>query len=330
MSAPATPTVRTPEYGIPHLPVSLFAAVMGLGGTALAWRRADHVWGLAQWPSLVFVALAVTVFAVVGTAYIIKGLRWPHTVQAEFRHPIRMAFVPTITIALLVLATALQDLARPVAVVLWWIGAVGHLAATVWALSSWTVREDIGVGHITPAWFIPVVGNIVTPLAAPTIGSVEFAWFAFGVGMIFWVALLPIILYRIVLHETPFPPKLRPTYAIFIAPPAVAMLSWQSLTGRLDDPMGRVLYAAVVILAVLVAAQWPRLRTVPFALPYWAYTFPLAAGATAAIAVAGALPGVVYDIVAIVLLTVSTLVSLGVLARTLLAHSRRQVLVPEK
>lgn len=317
------------EHGIAHLPVSFFAAVMGVGGTALAWRRASHVWGLPEWPQLVLLALAALIFVVLAAAYLVKLARWPQAVLAELRHPVRMAFVPTITIAMLVLATAAQDVARPVAVVLWWAGALGHLAATVWALSSWTVREDIGVGHITPAWFIPVVGNVVTPLAAPSIGSVELAWFTFGVGMVFWLALLPLVLYRVILHAAPFAPKLLPTYAVFIAPPAVATLSWQSLTGELGSPAPRILYAAALAFVVLVAAQLPRLRRVPFALTWWAYTFPVAAAAATAVAVAGALPGVGYDVAAVVLLLTSTVLTLGVLARTLVAQARRQVLVPE-
>ena len=42
-----------------HLPVALFSAVMGLGGVSLAWRRAALVWGVPEWPHLVFLTAAV-------------------------------------------------------------------------------------------------------------------------------------------------------------------------------------------------------------------------------------------------------------------------------
>ncbi len=312
-----------------HLPVTLFASVMGLGGLSLAWRRAALSWGVPQWPSLALLALATTAFVVVGTLYIVKWLRHPAAARAELRHPVRMTFAPTITISVLVLATAGQSVAPGLASALWWIGAVGHLAATAAVLSAWFSRPDIGPGAVTPAWFVPVVGNVITPLAAARLGSLELAWFAFGVGIVFWLALLPLLLQRVLLHDPPLPSKLLPTIALFIAPPAVAMLSWEALTGVADGPVVRVLYAATMFFVVLLLAQVPRLRRLPFALPAWAYTFPLAAASAAAITMATARPQPAYDVVAVLLLGGTTVLVLAVAALTLRAAARRQICVPE-
>lgn len=313
-----------------HLPVTLFSAVMGLGGTALAWRRAARVWELPEWPFLTFLALASVAFVVVAVAYVAKWVRHPQAARAELRHPVKMAFAPTITIAVLILATAYAEIAPTLATVLWWVGAVGHLLATVLVLTAWAGRGDIGASQITPAWFIPVVGNIVTPLAAGSVGSVELAWVAFGVGVLFWVALLPLVLERVLIHAEPLPARLLPTLAIFVAPPAVALLSWEVLTGRVDDPFGRVLHAAVLAFVAVLVAQAGRLHRIPFALPYWAYTFPLAAAAVATTAMAGARPGWGYDLVAGALLVLVTALALYVLALTLRAAVRGQICVPEE
>ncbi len=331
----------TPVSGIPagsggspggrleHFPVTLFSSVMGIGGLALAWRRGARVWGAPEWPSDVLFWLAVAVFAVVAVLYAAKWLRHPAAAWAEIQHPIRMTFVPTITIAILVLATAGQEDLPALARVGWWVGPVGHLVLTVAVLTAWFSRADILHSHVTPAWFIPIVGNVVTPLAAPRIGSVEVAWLSFGVGIVFWLALLPLLLQRVLLHDQPLPQKLLPTIAIFIAPPSVAMLSWQSLTGTLEDPVGRILFAAAMMFTTLFFTQAVRLRSIPFALPYWAYSFPLAAASAAAVAMAGARPGVGYDIVGGVLLGLTTVVVLLVLALTLRAAARGQICVPE-
>lgn len=318
-----------PEPSLQHLPVTVFSSVMGIGGLSLAWRRATHVWDFPVWPSQLLFWIALTVFVVIGAAYAAKTMRYPAAVGSELRHPIRMAFAPTITISLLILATAGSDLMTPVARVAWWVGGVAHLAATVLVVTEWVGREDIMLTQVTPAWFIPVVGNVVTPLGASSIGSVEFGWIAFGIGIVFWLALLPLLLYRLLLHEHPLPSKLLPTLAIFIAPPAVAMLSWQQLTGNHGDPASRILFAAALMFIALLLAQFARLRTIPFALPYWAYTFPMAAGTAAAIASAGDLPSIGYDVVAIVLLSVTTLLVVVVSALTLRAAGRGEICVPE-
>lgn len=312
-----------------HFPVTLFSSVMGLGGVALAWRRAALVWDLPEWPFLAFLVLAVLAFLVVGVLYAVKWLRHPSAARSELRHPIRMAFAPTLTIAILVLATALSEIAPTVASVLWWVGALGHLAATIAVLSSWFGRTDLLAGHVTPAWFIPIVGNVITPLAAPTIGSVDVAWISFGVGVVFWLGLLPLLFQRLLTHHEPLPAKLLPTIAIFIAPPAVTMLSWQSLTGASADPVSRVLYAATMMFVVLLVTQVGRLRALPFALPFWAYTFPLAAGAVAAVAMAGQVDGVGYDLAAALLLALATVLALVVSVLTLHAAARGQICVPE-
>ncbi|MFN2318520.1 MAG: SLAC1 anion channel family protein [Dermatophilaceae bacterium] len=326
------PTVTTPpatEPRLAHFPVTLFSSVMGLGGLALAWRRAAVVWDLPEWPARIALAMAILAFVVVGSLYATKWLRHPDDARAELRHPVRMAFAPTLTIAILVLATALAELAPSVASVLWWIGAVGHLAATLAVLSAWLGRADILAGHVTPAWFIPIVGNVITPLAAPSIGSVELGWFSFGVGVVFWLGLLPLLFQRLLTHPEPLPAKLLPTIAIFSAPPAVAMLSWQSLTGASADPVSRVLYAATIMFVALLLTQVGRLRALPFALPFWAYTFPLAASAAAALAMAGQIDSIGYDLVAGALLALATGLALVVSVLTLRAAAHGQICVPE-
>lgn len=331
-SATATTPVAA-AHRLAYLPVTLFASVMGIGGLALAWRRAARVWQLPTWPAHGLFWLALAAFVAVAIAYAAKWIRHPAAARAELRHPIRMAFVPTITIALLILATAGQDLLPGPARVAWWAGAVGHLALTVAVLSAWFGRPDIGLTQATPAWFIPIVGNVITPLAAPELGSIDLAWFAFGVGLVFWIGLLPILLLRVLVHADPLPPKLLPTLAIFVAPPAVTGLSWQVLTGGSGDPsanpVAMILYAATIMFVLLVLAQAGRLRRLPFALPWWAYTFPSAAAAASAIAMAGTRPGLVFDLVAALLLALATVLVAMVTVLTARAALQGRICLPE-
>lgn len=318
-----------PPSRLAQVPVTLFSVVMGLAGLSLAWRRAAHVWDVPEVVGESLFVLAAAVFVLIAAAYVAKWVRHPDAVRAELRHPVKMSFVPTVTISLLLLATAGQDLVEDLATVLWWVGATGHLTLTVVVLSAWFGRPDITLGQVTPAWFIPIVGNVVTPLAAPALGSIDLAWFAFSVGLIFWLGVLPLLLHRILLHEVPLPDKLLPTLAIFIAPPAVAMLAWQALTGETLDPVSRILHSVAVMFTLLLLAQVARLRTIPFAVPYWAYSFPLAAVATASIVMAAALESTLYDVLAVFLLGLTTLVVAVVGALTLRALARGSLFVPE-
>jgi tellurite resistance protein len=322
-------TQVAPLRRLQHLPVTLFASVMGIGGLSLAWRRAALVWDVDPVISQALFWVGLAVYVLLVGLYVATWVLHPAAARAELRHPIRMAFVPTITIGLLILATAGQDLLTGPARVAWWVGAVGHLVMTMAVLGAWFEREDIGLSQVTPAWFIPVVGNVITPLGAATLGSVQLAWFSWSVGLVFYVALLPVLLLRVLLHGDPIPPKLLPTIAIFVAPPAVTGISWGVLTGRFDDPVFHIFFAATMAFLLLVLAQLPRLRRIPFALPYWAYTFPLTAASVISTIAASALPGTAYDVIAVAVLALATVVVTTVAALTVVAAARHQICVPE-
>lgn len=314
--------------GLAHLPVPLFAAVLGIGGLALAYRRTALVWGGTSSIADALAIVAALLLLGLLTAYAAKWLRHPAAARAELRHPMRMTFVPAITVGTVIVATALAGPAPGLATVLWWIGALGHLVATIVVLHAWTTRPDITTAHVTPAWFIPVVGNVITPLAAPSVGSIEVAWIAFGVGLGFWIALLPLVGFRLVLGEEPLPVRLRPTLVILIAPPAVAGLSLSVLTG--DVGVGvRVLWAMALAFTALVLLSLRRLLAAPFGLPWWAATFPLTALASLAVVMASATGSRIYAALAVGLLASATVVVLAVSTLTVRAALRGEICVPE-
>lgn len=315
--------------GIRHVPVPLFAAVMGMGGLALAWRRATFAWALPDWPWHILLGLAGLMFIAISLAYLAKLIRHADAVIEDLNHPIRMAFVPTITISLLILATGLSEIAPSFASGLWWVGAVGHLAATIHVIGSWFRRPDISPTVMTPAWLIPVVGNVVTPLAAPAVGNLELAWFSFGIGVIFWLGLWPLLLQRVLTHDTPLPEKLTPTIAIFLAPPSVIALSWQSLTGHLADPFGLIMHGAAVFFGFLLLAQIPKLRTIPFSLPILAYTFPVATVATVTVGMAAVTGSGFHTALGVIALAIATVVVLGAVGRVGIAAVKGQIFQPE-
>ncbi|MFX4155809.1 C4-dicarboxylate ABC transporter, partial [Aliarcobacter butzleri] len=75
-----------------------------------------------------------------------------------------------------------------------------------------------------PAWFIPIVGNLIVPLAGVGIVDNTILYFYFSIGIFFWINLFAIILNRIIFHNQ-FAPKLKPTHFILIAPPAIGFIS---------------------------------------------------------------------------------------------------------
>lgn len=267
-----------------YFPVTFFVSVMGTGGLALAWRRASVVFGAPTTVSSVLFWLALALWLAVAVAYTIRWVRYRESAIDELRQPAKLPFLAAITIGPLLLATAGQDVAPSLAETLWWLGALGNLAMTVYVMTQWVNLPGLRQAHVNPAWFIPVVGNLLTPLAGPSLGSVRLSWLAFSVGAFFWLTLTPIVLARLFLAEPPLPARLQPTLAILIAPPAVAPLALAALVPQTSIGLLAGLTDVALFSFVLLLAHAGRLAKLPFAMSWWAYSFPLAALAAATIA----------------------------------------------
>jgi tellurite resistance protein len=310
-----------------HFPISFFATVMGLAGLAIAWEKAQSSLGLGLPLALPLVGLTAAVFLAVLALYLAKLVRHPAAVVQELRHPVKLSFFPTISISIILLGTASLPLLPTLAHALWWIGTGLHLAFTLYVLNAWIQQEHFEVQHMNPAWFIPVVGNVLVPIAGLPLGYVELSWFFFSIGMLFWVVLFTIIFYRVLFHH-PIPARLTPTLFILIAPPAVGFVSYTRLAGGLDS-FGRVLFFSAVFLTLLLFTQIGRFARLQFFLSWWAYSFPLAA-ITIASFVMHDLSGVgAYRMLGIGLLGLLTLVVAMLCVRTLLAIRAQGICVPE-
>jgi tellurite resistance protein len=313
-----------------NFPVTFFAVVMGLGGLTLAWQRAAAVLDAPELIGKALFWITAVVYLAILVAYLAKLARHPGAVRAELHHPVRLAFMPTSAIALLLLATAADPYLPHVAGALWWAGVLTQLPMTLYVLSAWISRPAFGLQHITPAWFIPVVGNLVVPLAGAEHGPAELSWFFFSFGLVFWAALLPLVLTRLFIHEQPIPPQLLPTLAVLLAPPAVAFLDYLRMEPDGFGTFARVLYYTALFFGLLVLAQFATLRRVPFFLSWWAYSFPLAALTAATVVMAAAL-GKPAALVALswVLLAGLSLLLVTLAVRTAAAMAGGRICVPE-
>ncbi|MBC9071015.1 SLAC1 anion channel family protein [Thauera sp. CAU 1555] len=310
-----------------HFPVALFSTVMGMAGLTLAWLKAQHVGGAPGLPGELLRWVASGLYLFLLAVYALKIVRHPGEVAAERRHPVRLNFFPAISIGLLLLATAWAAAAPGAAQWMWGVGAAMHLAFTLWAMGSWIHHTHYDIKHANPAWFIPVVGNILVPVAGVKLAPADISWFFFSIGLVFWLVLMTIVLYRLFFHE-PLPARLTPTLFILIAPPAVGFLSYVALTDSVD-PFARVLYFVALFLTLLLASNALRFFRLPFFISAWAYSFPLAAMTIATFEMAAHGGGAFYLNLGWALISVLSAVVALLVAKTVLAALQGRICVPE-
>lgn len=318
-----TTTDALPDSRLEHFPISFFGMAMGIFGLALALRAGGFA-------GVSWIAGAAGIVVLIGLFFTLalKAMRhWDALVQ-EWHHPIRLAFFPATTISLLLLSTYLREELHALANVIWIIGAAGQGILTLIVVSAWISARPFGPGHLGPAWFIPAVGNVVVPLAGVPLGHVELSWYFFSVGVIFWIVLLTLVFNRLIFHD-PLPGKLRPTLVILIAPPAVAFLAWVQLHGGVIDAPARMLINIGYFFALLVAIQVPALLKLPFALSFWALSFPLAAITVASFRFAALTQSGLHRGIGLILLALLVLTIAALAVRTIQAAMKGQICVPE-
>lgn len=331
-ASPATPSTETAtavpvKQSLKYLPVPIFSTVMGTTGLALVWLKAHGALGMPLLVGEGLRGIASALFVLLLVLYGLKALRYPEAVAMEVRHPVRVSFVPTVSISLLLLAISYLDSAPTVALWLWIVGLVLHLGLTLAIFGSWLHDTHYTIQHVSPAWFIPIVGNIVVPVAGAKLGFPELSWFFFSNGLVFWLMLLAIVLYRLIFHE-PLPPRLVPTFFILLAPPSVGFIAYVNLTGTVDN-FARILYYTALFLGLLLASHAVRFLRLPFFISIWAYSFPLAALTLATLIMSTHLPSMAFLCLAIGLLAFLSLVLAALALRTLIGVWRGEICVPE-
>ena len=260
---------------IENFPVSFFAMIMGLSGLTIAWQKAAHLLDADSNAAIPLVLITCLMFMGLAFIYGVKLIGSRHAVVEELRHPVKLNFFPAISISMILLSVIFLPLQQQAAHILWLAGIVLHLAFTLYVMSVWIHHDRFEIHHINPAWFIPVVGNVLVPITGTALGYAEVSWFFFSIGIVFWVVLFSIIFNRVLFHQA-LPEKLMPTLFILIAPPAVGFLSYSALIGGIDS-FARVLYYTALFLTLLLLTQLPRFAKLQFFLSWWAYSFPLAA-----------------------------------------------------
>jgi tellurite resistance protein len=314
LNAVATVSVEADKPVLARLSIATFGMVMGLGGLANAWGIAATTFPLPIVVSQVLLVLAFVTFVVLVAAHLAKLCFHFDAVAEEFAHPVRASFFPAVSVAAVVLSIGTRRYAPALAEGLWWFGATLHFVLAVTLIRRWVLHaQDESV--LTPAWFIPIVGNILVPVGGVPLGHVEISWFFFSIGLVFWLSFFTIVLHR-VLFVPAMSQRSLPTLFILLAPPSIGLSAYLAFTGGHAGSLGDILYCLALFIAILLATLVRHLAHGPFFMSWWAMTFPADGWAGACIAYHRARPTGYTAAIAIVALTVASLIVVWITAHT--------------
>lgn len=266
-----------------------FTAVMGLAGLAQAWWRAGGLMGeWAQGATLVLSAAALLAFVLLLAAGALRARRHAQAWADDFSHPLRHPLLAAIPVSLILLGTLATALLGPTrwSGLAWGLGCALQLACTLWVLSRWWRGPGPGglqwMG-VTPLLIIPVVGNVLAPLAGVALGAGDWAAAQFGLGVFLWLLVMALLLARLAVQGL-WPERLLASSFILVAPPAVIGLALLALGA--PAVWAQAMWG-VALLCLLWAAQLlRRVLAQPFTPAFWALGFPTSAFAGLTLALA--------------------------------------------
>jgi tellurite resistance protein len=321
-----------------HLAPAWFAMVMGWCGLSLAWLRATDVLGdTALGLGLVGSLFALFVFVLLCISCVVRLTFHPNAVAADMRHPVRHAFMATLPISIMLLATlgihlfwGTDRTLDTAMTFLWCVGSILEIVATVWVVERWLNNAENGGlqwSTFTPVFFVPVVGNVLAPLGGVSIGLEAWATAQFGVGVFLWLVLQTLLFVRLA-QAGPLPARLAPSWFITLVPPSIGGLSLL----QLDAPLTLVWMAwgIGVFFLILASTQVNIIREQPFSMANWGMSFPLAAFTSLTLRMTQAPGGAWLQMPATLLLAITSLLILSLTLSTWRGLRHGQLLVPEK
>ena len=268
------------ESATPPIPASFFGMVLGLAGLGGAWRAAHQVWGAPAWVGEGLMALATLVWAVLLVLYVQKWVVRRADAIAELKQPIQCCFIGLVGVATTLIAGAAVPHSRLLALVLFGVGAAYTLAFGVWRTGGlWMGGRDPST--TTPVLYLPTVaGSFVTATVASALGYPSWGQYAFGAGLLSWLAVESVLWQR--LYNAPeMSAALRPTMGIQLAPATVGAVAYLSVSKGPPDLMAHALLGYGLFQVLLLARLLPWIRQPAFTPSYWAFSFGLGAFAIA-------------------------------------------------
>ena len=308
-------------------PIMMFAIIMGLSGLTIVYEKAHEMFGVPSFIGNSLLILDSAIFTIVGLFYILKLIKYPSEVIKEFNHPIRINFFATVSISFLLISIAFHPVNKNIAYYLFVIGTILQTYFTLRTISFW-INKNLKLDHSNPAWFIPIVGNVLVPVAGASFVDTNLLMYYFSIGMFFWVILTAILINRIIFHHQ-LAGKFMPTLFIFIAPPAVAFIAYLKMNGMQYDMFASGLYNLALFFTFLLLFMYKNFLNLKFFISWWAFTFPLTAVTIASMLVFKLTHIVLYKYFAYLFILISTIVIIIVATKTVQNMFRGKICIEE-
>jgi tellurite resistance protein len=258
------------------VPASYFSVILGLAGLGSAWRRAHQVWGYPSIVAELVLALAGIVWAYLLLGYVGKWLWSREAALKEAQDPVQCCFIGLVGVATMLIAGAALPYSRSVALALMLPGCAFTIGFGVWRTGAlWgSERND---STTTAVLYLPTVaGGFVSAILMAALGWRDWGQMAFGAALLSWLAIESVLLRRLYIGPT-LPAALRTTMGVQLAPPAVGLVAFLSVSDGAPGLVSHALLGYALLQALVLVGRLRWIAQQAFSASYWAFSFGVTA-----------------------------------------------------
>lgn len=203
---------------------------------------------------------------------VFKLIKFKSGVQESLQNPVVASVFPTYSMATMLLAVYIKPLSQSLSFVFWSIGIILHIILIIWFSTKFVLNFKIK--QVFPSWFIVYVGIVVASVTAPAFKMNIVGQLAFWFGLITYLILLPIVIYRTIKIKE-MPEQALPTLIIFAAPASLLLAGYMNSFETKNMTMVLLLMSLSILMYIAVLIMLPKLLKLKFYPSYSAFTFPL-------------------------------------------------------
>lgn len=315
-----------PLNRLQNFPIMMFAIIMGLAGLTIVFQKAEEILGMKGDIGYILALIDALLFILILLVYFFKIVKHFGEVKKEFSHPVRINFFAASAISFLLISIVYHSIDKDIAFYTFVIGTVMQTFFTFYTINFW-INKNMEIQHSNPAWFIPIVGNVLVPVAGAGFVDMNLLMYYFSIGLFFWVVLTSILINRIIFHHQ-LAIKFVPTLFIFIAPPAVAFIAYIKMYGEYDM-FAAMLYNLALFFSFLLFFMFKNFVNLKFFISWWAFTFPLAAVTIASMLAYKMTHIAIYSYFSYLFMFITTLVVIIVGYKTIQHMFKKEICIAE-
>src|SRR5690625_6518884 len=170
---------------------------MGFAAVTIATRQLELTYEVPHFVSCTLFIITALWFLFNLVVFGYRLIQFPKEVKHQFSHPIQMNFFAAISISFLLMAVLFLPYSTTAAFTLWIIGAVMQFSLTIIFLHNIIWSDSFAFMHFTPLSLLPIVGNLVVPIAGSEIAPIQINWFFFVFVIYFNLLIIAYMFYRL-------------------------------------------------------------------------------------------------------------------------------------